>query len=60
MHHLQRTETISQSQHGFLPEKSCLTNLLAMEEKITRIMDSGDTVDLVFLDLSNAFDSVSE
>ncbi len=26
MHHLQRTEAISKSQHGFLPKKSCLTN----------------------------------
>ncbi len=58
MHHLQRTEAISKSQHGFLPKKLCLTNLLAMEEKVTKIMDSGDTVDLVFLDFSKAFDSV--
>ncbi len=35
MHHLQRTEAIPKSQHGFLPKKSCLTNLLAMEEKVT-------------------------
>ncbi len=30
-----------------------------MEEKVTKIMDSGDTVDLVFLDFSKAFDSVN-
>ncbi len=30
-----------------------------MEEKVTEIMDSGDTVDLVFIDFSNAFDSVN-
>ncbi len=33
MHHLQRTEAILNSQHGYLPKKSCLTNLLAMEKK---------------------------
>ncbi len=30
-----------------------------MEEKINKIMDSGDTVELVFLDLSKAFDFVN-
>ncbi len=30
-----------------------------MEEKVTKIMDSGDTVDLVFLDFTKAFDSVN-
>ncbi len=30
-----------------------------MEEKFTKSMDSGDTVDLVFLDFSKAFDSVN-
>ncbi len=42
-----------------MPKKSCLTNLLAMEEKVTKIMQRGDTVDLVFLDFSKAFDSVN-
>ncbi len=30
-----------------------------MEEKVTKIMDSGGTVDLVFLDFYKAFDSVN-
>ncbi len=30
-----------------------------MEEKVTKIMDSGDTVDLIFLHFSEAFDSVN-
>ncbi len=29
-----------------------------MEEKVAKIMDSGDTADLVFLDFSKAFDYV--
>ncbi len=52
MCHLPKTEALSKSQHGFLPKKSCLTNLLTMEEKVTKIMDSGDNEDLVFLDFS--------
>ncbi len=38
MCHLQRTEALSQSQHNFLPKKSCLTSLLTIEEKVTTIM----------------------
>ncbi len=30
-----------------------------MEEKVTKIMDSGDTENLVFIDFSKAFDSVN-
>ncbi len=48
MHHLQRIEAISKSQDGFLPKKSWPPNLLAMEEKVTQIMDSGNTGELVF------------
>ncbi len=42
-----------------LPEISCLTILLTKEEKITKIMDSGDTVDLVFRDLTKTFVSAN-
>ncbi len=44
---------------AFYRKKSCLTNLLTMEEMVTKIMDSGDTTDLVFLDFYKAFDSVN-
>ncbi len=59
MCHLQTKEAISKSQHDFLTKKSYLKNLLTMEEKVTKIMDSGDTVDLGFLDFAKAFDSVN-
>ncbi len=39
--------------------KSNTIKLPTMEEKVTKIMDSGDTVDLVFLDFSKAFESVN-
>ena len=32
---------ISPAQHGFLPHRSCLTNLLMADEKITKILDGG-------------------
>ena len=46
------------SQHGFMQEKSCLTNLLTTLEDITSCLDEGDPVDVIFLDYAKAFDSV--
>ncbi len=57
-----RSETwaISPHQHGFFPRRSCLYNLLVLAEAVTRMMDKGHTVDLIFLDFAMAFDSVNE
>ncbi len=43
-------------QYGFLPQRSCLSNLLILEETISRLMDDGNTADVVYLDFANAFD----
>ena len=50
---------ITPAQHGFLPHRSCLTNLLMADEEITRIIDSGTAADLVLIDFAKAFDSVN-
>ncbi len=42
----------------FLLAVSCLTNLFITEEIITEMTDQGGPVDVVYLDLSKAFDSV--
>jgi hypothetical protein len=47
------------SQHGFMPGRSCLTNLLSTYDEITRLVDQGVSCDTVFLDFSKAFDSIS-
>ena len=41
---------IHTSQHGFLKEKSCLTNLLCLLEEITKWVDDGSPVDVIYLD----------
>ena len=56
--HLQHYQLIAKSQHGFLPHRSCLTNLLEFLEVITKLIDEGHSVDIVFLDFSKAFDKV--
>ncbi len=56
---LTETRSFSPSQHGFLPCRSCLSNLIFQEERETRLLDGRHTVDLVSIDLANAFDSVN-
>ncbi len=53
------TRSLSPSQHGFLPRRSCLSNLFLQDERVTRFLDEGHTVDLVYLDFAKAFDSVN-
>ncbi|CAM5143904.1 unnamed protein product [Eretmochelys imbricata] len=57
--HLEERKVIRNSQHGFTKGKSCLTNLIALYDKITGSVDEGKAVDVLFLDFSKAFDTVS-
>ena len=57
--HLMDNDLIYGSQHGFIPKRSCLTNLLEYFELISDSIDQGDAVDLVYLDFAKAFDKVS-
>ena len=45
-------------QHGFLKARSCLTNLLCFFEEITKWVDEGSPVDVIYLDFQKAFDKV--
>ncbi len=58
MDHLLTNKLIKDSQYGFLPGKSCATNLILRNEFITKAADKGQPVDLVYLDFSKAFDKV--
>ncbi|CAM5135718.1 unnamed protein product [Natator depressus] len=57
--HLEERKVIRNSQHGFTKGKSCLTNLIAFYDEITGSVDEGKAVDVLFLDFSRAFDTVS-
>ena len=45
-------------QHGFIPGRSCVTQLLLVLHDLGSSVDAGDEVDVVYLDFSKAFDSV--
>uniref|UniRef100_A0A493U0J1 Reverse transcriptase domain-containing protein n=1 Tax=Anas platyrhynchos platyrhynchos TaxID=8840 RepID=A0A493U0J1_ANAPP len=57
--HLKGKQAIRPSQHGFMKGRSCLTNLISFYDKVIHLGDDGKAVDVVYLDFSKAFDTVS-
>ena len=55
---LVKHKLINTSQHGFIKTRSCLTNLLYFLEEITKCVDDGSKVNVVYLDFQKAFDKV--
>ena len=47
---------ISKEQHGFVNNKSCITNLLETLDLITQACEEDISVDVLFLDFKKAFD----
>ena len=58
LEHINNEVPLNNSQHGFMTRRSCLTNLLEYLEKVTEILDSGGSMDVIYLDFSKAFDKV--
>uniref|UniRef100_A0A8C5N1B7 Reverse transcriptase domain-containing protein n=1 Tax=Leptobrachium leishanense TaxID=445787 RepID=A0A8C5N1B7_9ANUR len=56
--HLKTHRLQDQKQHGFTSGRSCQTNLIDFFDWVTKIIDTGDAVDIVYLDFSKAFDTV--
>ena len=55
---LVRHKLLNPSQHGFLKTRSCLTNRLWFLEEITKWIDEGSPVYIIYLDFHKAFDKV--
>ena len=53
---LVRHKLLNPSQHGLLKARSCLTNMFCFLEEITKWIDEGSPVNIIYLDLHKAFD----
>ena len=58
MDFLIKHKLINSYQHGFLKARSGLTNVLCFFEEITKWVDDGSPVDVIYLDFQKAFDNV--
>ncbi len=56
---LNDTRSISPHQHGFLPRRSYVANLLILEEAVTRTVGVGHAVDVLYLNFRKALESAN-
>ncbi|PKU48350.1 rna-directed dna polymerase from mobile element jockey-like [Limosa lapponica baueri] len=56
---VEEKKVIRSGQHGFTKEKSCFTNLIDFCDAMTGWVDEGRAVNVVYLNFSKAFDTVS-
>ena len=56
--HLKKYKILKDTQHGFVKGRSCLTNLIEFLDEVTKYIDKGLPIDVIYLDFSKAFDRV--
>jgi hypothetical protein len=56
--HIRNYGLIKVSHHGFVKNRSCLTNFLEFLEIVTNYIDHGYPIDVIYLDFQNSFDRV--
>jgi len=58
MEHFTRNFLFTTNQHGFHTKHSCVMQLLNVMEDCTNIIDSGASVNIIYLDFQKVFDHV--
>ena len=56
--HMTRNSLLADEQHGIVPYRNCMTNLLTAIEDWSTATEEGKTFDLIYTDFSNVLDSV--
>lgn len=49
---------LNERQHGFTKQKSTLTNLLEYVQRLSTMIDKGEQIDVIYMDMAKAFDRV--
>ena len=58
MNYMSSNDLFTNSQYGFRPGRSCVTQLLEVLDNWSELMDNGFSIDTIYLDFSKAFDTV--
>ena len=58
LNHLSINNLLSPYQFGFIPGRSCSTQLLLILDYLTRHLVNGCSIDVIYLDFQKAFDTV--
>ena len=58
MNYMSNNDLFTNSQYGFRPGRSCVTQLLEVLDDWSELMDNGFSIDTIYLDFSKAFDSL--
>mgnify|MGYP001855723950 CR=1 FL=1 len=57
--HVWDFQEIRPSQRGFIKGNSCLTNTISFYDQLMQLVDEGKAVNVIYLDCSKAFGTVS-
>ena len=57
--HMVKNDLLTDEQHGFVPGRDCITQLLLCLEDWTSMTESGEAFDVIYTDFAKAFDSVA-
>ena len=56
--HIEENNLLNPNQHGFRAGRSCLSQLVQHYDKVTKLLEEGKNVDVIYLDFSKAFDKL--
>ena len=58
VNHLESNDLMNPNQHGFRAGHSCLSQLLHHHDCVTKLLEDGKNVDVIYLDFAKAFDKL--
>ena len=56
---LTTNNVLCENQHGFIPKRNCMTQLLLCMEDWSKMIENNESFDIIYTDFSKAFDSVA-